>query len=105
MASLRGAASPAFASVAWVLSHYLAMLGFVLLLGGMLIPLGKLPGWLADVSRVLPASALSDVELGRCDERRGHEGVPLDNVRGGDGSNSAGFVALRRVNTPSHDYA
>jgi len=30
------AASPAFASVAWVLSHYLAMLGFVLLLGGML---------------------------------------------------------------------
>lgn len=30
------AASPAFASVAWVLSHYVAMLGFVLLLGGML---------------------------------------------------------------------
>ena len=30
------AASPAFASVAWVLSHFLAMLGFVLLLGGML---------------------------------------------------------------------
>src|SRR5712692_5742545 len=30
------AASPAFASVAWVLSHYLATLGFVLLLGGML---------------------------------------------------------------------
>src|SRR6266567_4451279 len=30
------AASPAFASVAWMLSHYLAMLGFVLLLGGML---------------------------------------------------------------------
>ena len=30
------AASPAFASVPWVLSHFLAMLGFVLLLGGML---------------------------------------------------------------------
>jgi hypothetical protein len=29
-------ASPAFASGAWVLSHYLATLGFVLLLGGML---------------------------------------------------------------------
>jgi ABC-2 type transport system permease protein len=32
----------------------------LLLLGGMLIPLGKLPGWLAGVARVLPASALSD---------------------------------------------
>lgn len=30
------AAGAAFASMAWVLSHYLAMLGFVLLLGGML---------------------------------------------------------------------
>jgi hypothetical protein len=30
------AASPAFASVPWVLSHYLAMLGFVLLIGGLL---------------------------------------------------------------------
>jgi len=29
-------ASPAFASVAWVFAHYLVMLGFVLLLGGML---------------------------------------------------------------------
>jgi ABC-2 type transport system permease protein len=32
----------------------------LLLLGGMLIPLGKLPGWLADIARVLPASALAD---------------------------------------------
>ena len=32
----------------------------LLLLGGMLIPLGKLPGWLADVSKALPASALAD---------------------------------------------
>jgi ABC-2 type transport system permease protein len=32
----------------------------LLLLGGMLVPLGKLPGWLADLARVLPASALAD---------------------------------------------
>ena len=32
----------------------------LLLLGGMLIPLGKLPGWLADIAKVLPASALAD---------------------------------------------
>ncbi|MGD0394282.1 MAG: ABC transporter permease [Acidimicrobiales bacterium] len=32
----------------------------LLLLGGMLIPLGKLPGWLAGIARVLPASALAD---------------------------------------------
>jgi ABC-2 type transport system permease protein len=32
----------------------------LLLLGGMLIPLGKLPGWLADIAKLLPASALAD---------------------------------------------
>lgn len=32
----------------------------LLLLGGMLIPLAKLPGWLADVAKVLPAAALAD---------------------------------------------
>ena len=32
----------------------------LLLLGGMLIPLGKLPHWLAQVAKVLPASALAD---------------------------------------------
>jgi ABC-2 type transport system permease protein len=32
----------------------------LLLLGGMLIPLAKLPGWLAEVSRLLPAAALAD---------------------------------------------
>ncbi|MGO9027224.1 MAG: ABC transporter permease [Acidimicrobiales bacterium] len=32
----------------------------LLLLGGMLIPLDKLPTWLADVAKVLPASALAD---------------------------------------------
>ncbi len=33
----------------------------LLLLGGMLIPLGKLPGWLADIARVLPG-----LRPGRC---------------------------------------
>ncbi len=32
----------------------------LLLLGGMLIPLGKLPGWLGGIAKVLPASALAD---------------------------------------------
>ncbi len=32
----------------------------LLLLGGMLIPLAKLPTWLADLSKLLPASALAD---------------------------------------------
>jgi ABC-2 type transport system permease protein len=32
----------------------------LLLLGGMLIPLAKLPTWLADVSKLLPAAALSE---------------------------------------------
>jgi ABC-2 type transport system ATP-binding protein len=37
-----------------------ALFVVLLLLGGMLIPLGKLPGWLAGVAEVLPASALAD---------------------------------------------
>ncbi len=37
-----------------------ALFVVLLLLGGMLIPLAKLPGWLADISKVLPASALAD---------------------------------------------
>ena len=32
----------------------------LLLLGGMLIPLDKLPGWLADIAKVLPPAALAD---------------------------------------------
>ncbi len=32
----------------------------LLLVGGMLVPLSKLPGWLAGIARVLPASALAD---------------------------------------------
>jgi ABC-2 type transport system permease protein len=32
----------------------------LLLLGGMLVPLGRLPTWLAGIARVLPASALAD---------------------------------------------
>ena len=37
-----------------------ALFVILLLLGGMLIPLGKLPGWLEGISKVLPASALAD---------------------------------------------
>jgi ABC-2 type transport system permease protein len=37
-----------------------ALFVILLLLGGMLIPLAKLPGWLAGIARVLPASALAD---------------------------------------------
>jgi ABC-2 type transport system permease protein len=37
-----------------------ALFVVLLLLGGMLIPLAKLPGWLADIAKVLPASALAD---------------------------------------------
>jgi ABC-2 type transport system permease protein len=37
-----------------------ALFVVLLLLGGMLIPLAKLPTWLADVSRALPAAALSE---------------------------------------------
>lgn len=36
-----------------------ALFVVLLLLGGMLIPLSKLPAWLANVSRLLPAAALS----------------------------------------------
>jgi ABC-2 type transport system permease protein len=32
----------------------------LLLVSGMLAPLSKLPGWLADIARVLPAGALAD---------------------------------------------
>lgn len=37
-----------------------ALFVVLLLLGGMLVPLAKLPGWLADIAKALPASALSD---------------------------------------------
>jgi ABC-2 type transport system permease protein len=37
-----------------------ALFVVLLLLGGMLIPLGKLPGWLAGIAKLLPASALAD---------------------------------------------
>ena len=45
-----------------------ALFVVLLLLGGMLVPLDKLPGWLAGLSRVLPAAALADalhLALGR----------------------------------------
>ena len=37
-----------------------ALFVVLLLLGGMLIPLAKLPGWLASLAKALPASALAD---------------------------------------------
>ncbi len=37
-----------------------ALFVVLLLLGGMLVPLDRLPGWLAGVAKVLPASALAD---------------------------------------------
>jgi len=37
-----------------------ALFVILLLLGGMLIPLSKLPTWLADLSRLLPAAALAE---------------------------------------------
>jgi ABC-2 type transport system permease protein len=37
-----------------------ALFVILLLLGGMLVPLDKLPSWLADISKVLPAAALAD---------------------------------------------
>ena len=58
-----------------------ALFVVLLLLGGMLIPLGKLPGWLAGVSKVLPAAALADA-LHAC-SRAGHRcvGSRLDRAR------------------------
>jgi ABC-2 type transport system permease protein len=44
----------------------------LLLLGGMLIPLSKLPHWLAELSRLLPAAALADALHGTL----GH-GIPV----------------------------
>ena len=52
----------------------------LLLLGGMLIPLGKLPAWLGDVARVLPASALADAlhnSLGRGVAVSAHDWIVL----------------------------
>ena len=49
-----------------------ALFVVLLLLGGMLIPLTKLPHWLAELSRLLPAAALADALHGTL----GH-GVPV----------------------------
>ena len=49
-----------------------ALFVVLLLLGGMLIPLAKLPDWLAELSRLLPAAALSEALHGTL----GH-GVPV----------------------------
>jgi len=49
-----------------------ALFVVLLLLGGMLIPLARLPHWLAELSRLLPAAALADALHGTL----GH-GVPV----------------------------
>jgi ABC-2 type transport system permease protein len=49
-----------------------ALFVVLLLLGGMLVPLAKLPHWLAELSRLLPAGALADALHGTL----GH-GVPV----------------------------
>jgi ABC-2 type transport system permease protein len=52
----------------------------LLLLGGMLIPLGKLPGWLGGIAKVLPASALADAlhaSLGRGVAVSAHDWIVL----------------------------
>jgi len=43
----------------------------LLLLGGMIVPLAKLPSGLADVARLLPAAALSDASTARSARRDG----------------------------------
>ncbi len=57
-----------------------ALFVILLLLGGMLVPLAKLPAWLAGLSRVLPAAALSEAlhdTLGRGTPVSAHDWVVL----------------------------
>jgi ABC-2 type transport system permease protein len=57
-----------------------ALFVVLLLLGGMIIPLDKLPGWLADIARVLPAAALADAlhgSLGPGTAVTGHDWLVL----------------------------
>jgi ABC-2 type transport system permease protein len=57
-----------------------ALFVVLLLLGGMIIPLDKLPGWLADIAKVLPAAALADAlhgALGRGTAVTGHDWLVL----------------------------
>ena len=70
-----------------------ALFVILLLLGGMLIPLSKLPTWLADLSRLLPAAALAEAlhdTLGR--------GVGVDGPRlGGAGGLGGGRPVVAAV--------
>ena len=66
-----------------------ALFVVLLLLGGMLIPLGKLPAWLADMAQVLPASALADALHGALGPRHPGVGPRLDRA-GGLGRGRAG---------------
>jgi ABC-2 type transport system permease protein len=57
-----------------------ALFVVLLLLGGMLIPLDKLPGWLADIAKLLPAAALADAlhgALGHGTAVTGHDWLVL----------------------------
>jgi ABC-2 type transport system permease protein len=57
-----------------------ALFVVLLLLGGMIIPLEKLPGWLADIAKVLPAAALADAlhgSLGHGTAVTGHDWLVL----------------------------
>jgi ABC-2 type transport system permease protein len=57
-----------------------ALFVVLLLLGGMLIPLYKLPGWLADIAKLLPAAALADAlhgALGHGSAVTGHDWLVL----------------------------
>jgi ABC-2 type transport system permease protein len=57
-----------------------ALFVVLLLVGGMLIPLAKLPGWLEGIAKVLPASALADAlhdALGRGTAVTAHDWVVL----------------------------
>ena len=59
-----------------------ALFVVLLLLGGMLIPLAKLPGWLADIAKVLPASALADALHGTLGPRDPGHGPGLGGAGG-----------------------
>jgi ABC-2 type transport system permease protein len=57
-----------------------ALFVVLLLLGGMIIPLEKLPVWLADIAKVLPAAALADAlhgSLGHGTAVTGHDWLVL----------------------------
>ena len=62
----------------------------LLLLGGMLIPLAKLPAWLADVSKVLPASALADATPRHARPRHPGAGPRLGRAGGVGGRRAPG---------------